>query len=52
MNGGAPEQIFKQEPIENIFNIRVGIDQDPFNHCPLLIPIKSRRRTTGAKPAL
>lgn len=46
---GQAGDIFNQKEIETIFQIRVGIEQDRFNNCPLLIPIQSKRTITHLK---
>ncbi len=48
---GRPKEVFRRDTVEGIFDIVVGMEQDTFNNCPLLIPIRSRRQlstgTTG-----
>ena len=40
---GRPGEVFRRDTMEGIFDIVVGMEQDAFNNCPLLIPIRSRR---------
>lgn len=42
---GTPRKVFCRNTMENMFDIVVGMEQDTFNNCPLLIPIRSKRRT-------
>ena len=43
---GRPDQVFCRDAVEDMFDIVAGMEQDAFNNCPLLIPIRSRRRTS------
>ena len=40
---GPPEKLLQPKMIEDIFHISVGIESDPYNNCPYVIPIQSRR---------
>lgn len=47
---GRPAEVFRRDTMEGMFDIVVGMEQDAFNNCPLLIPIRSRRRPFTGTP--